>query len=333
MSGIGGDPSQDGDKPDDEPYSAAQRQREEQWSQQPPSYYRMPTVFGPMPGPRQTHFGEPHEPAPRYTTASITYKSSRACLETFLPAPNESHSYRISSPGTEAYCTFSQTTLTNLAWLGGGNRGTYNHFGLYIHNVSCTVGDASKTETGSFVPILFENRTDPILSGREELGMPKLFSYIDVERSPFDKSHLVFTKWGGEVWAEFELHDLVENAGQTQHTATDVPIDLQGGDGAMLFHRYIPKVGRDFKGQAEVEYPVLVPGYGVEEGQAAVPKRTWHTRDANIHFNPRDWEAFPTLHHIISRLAEIPLLEMVTAKVVEGDGFGSPDLGNARRIG
>ena len=327
MSAAGVEQSQDGD---DERYLASQRLREKQWSHQAPSYYRMPTVFGPIPGPRQTHFGEPHEATPRFTTASITFKSSRACLQTLLPSPSEKHSYRITEPGSNAYCTFSQTTLTNLVWLGGGNRGTYNHFGLYIHNVSCST--ENKTETGSFVPVLFENRTDPILSGREELGMPKLFSYIEVERSPFDRSYLVFTKWGGEVWAEFELHDLEEVTSKDDEPATGIPQHLLAGDGAMLFHRYIPKVGRDLKGQAEVEYPVFVPGYSAEEAQNTLPKRTWHSRDASMHFNPRNWDAFPTLHHIISRLAEIPLLEVVSARLVEGEGFGSPDLGNARRI-
>jgi hypothetical protein len=32
---------------------------------------------------------------------------------------------------------------------------------------------------GMYVPILFENLTDAIVSGREELGIPKLYSAID----------------------------------------------------------------------------------------------------------------------------------------------------------
>ncbi len=38
----------------------------------------------------------------------------------------------------------------------------------------------------------------------------------------------------------------------------------------------------------------------------------------------------PTLHHIVSRLAEIPVFEIVEANIVEADGVG--DLLGARRI-
>jgi len=38
----------------------------------------------------------------------------------------------------------------------------------------------------------------------------------------------------------------------------------------------------------------------------------------------------PTLHHIISILQEIPIYEIMGAKVVEGTGV--PDVGNAKRI-
>lgn len=33
--------------------------------------------------------------------------------------------------------------------------------------------------TGIYLPILFESLTDLILSGREELGMPKLYTALD----------------------------------------------------------------------------------------------------------------------------------------------------------
>ena len=43
-----------------------------------------------------------------------------------------------------------------------------------------------------------------------------------------------------------------------------------------------------------------------------------------------DWDALPTLHHIIDVLADIPIYEVISAKIVEGTGV--PDVSSARRI-
>ena len=43
-----------------------------------------------------------------------------------------------------------------------------------------------------------------------------------------------------------------------------------------------------------------------------------------------DWKSLPTLHHIIERLAELPVYGVVGAKVVEGTGVG--DVSNARPV-
>jgi hypothetical protein len=49
-----------------------------------------------------------------------------------------------------------------------------------------------------------------------------------------------------------------------------------------------------------------------------------------VSFDALDWEALPTLHHVVSRLAGIPVFDVVSAKVVEG--VGVPDVSSARRI-
>ena len=65
-----------------------------------------------------------------------------------------------------------------MEWLGGSG---YRHIGLYIHGVEYVKKDGT-TVHGSYLPILFESLTDPIVSGREELGMPKLYTAVDIYR-------------------------------------------------------------------------------------------------------------------------------------------------------
>jgi hypothetical protein len=49
-----------------------------------------------------------------------------------------------------------------------------------------------------------------------------------------------------------------------------------------------------------------------------------------VNINELNWDALPTLHHVVSRLAEIPIDEVIEAKITEG--FGVPDVSSAQRI-
>lgn len=292
--------------------------RKHQWSQKPQTYWRQPVVFGPMPGPRQDHQGRSRAAASlksTFKTASIKFKTSRTLLQNLFP--NDSYSFI--SPSTVAYASFSQTTLDKMDWLGGGG---YRHLGLYIHGVQYRKADGQVIE-GTYMPILFESLADPIVSGREELGMPKLYTAIDVHQR--EQSHHVQSSWQGAVWGNFSLAALKdEDPGSDPGTI--------GGtsDQGILVYRYLPKVGRDSKGQADAEYPVFVPH---EHESKVVPSkvtRVRRTKEASIKINALCWDSLPTLHHVIDRLGEIPIDEVVDGKLVEGEGV--PDVSSAIRI-
>lgn len=288
--------------------------REHLWKQNGSVYYRQPTVFGPMPGPRQDFNGKSRTNASTratFHTASIKIKTSRTLLKTLLPSPL----YKFSGSGSVAYATFSLTTLDGLDWLAGGG---YNHFGLYIHGVEYKQSNG-EIKKGDYLPVLFEDFTDPIISGREELGFPKIFSSIDVNRHV--GSYHASLSWRGAVWGMMEMTGLdeVDNLGQDSETAHC--------DGGLLVHRYTPHVGADQKEIPEAEYPVFVDS-AYERGKASSRiNRAWEAEQASMHINPLDWTRLPTLHHIISRLAEIPTYGIEEARVVEGEGV--PDLSSA----
>lgn len=95
-------------------------------------------------------------------------------------------------------------------------------------------------------------------------------------------------------------------------------------------HRYIPKVGRDYKGQAEAEYPVFVPHAAESKVVPSRVIRVRKTTEASFRIDALGWESLPTLQHVISRLAEIPVDQIVGAKLVEGEGV--PDVSSAMRL-
>ena len=302
---------------------SSQQLREWTWAQTPQIYWRMPIAFGPMPGPRQSTLGAPRAAEEStFTTASVKFKTSRTVLQNLFP-PGRS-GWRFKSPGTVAYASFSQTTLGGMEWLGGSG---YNHIGLYIHGVEYQKPDtkgegAGELVSGTYMPILFESLTDPIVSGREELGMPKLYSAIDVHRRG-TTGYRINTSWQGAVWGRFSWDGLVENT-----TSPDSGTISGEDDAGILVYRYIPQVGRKNKGQAEAEYPVFVPFK--DDFPQPRTKRVWSATRAAFTIEALDWEALPTLHHVVARLAEIPVYEVVGGKVVEG--VGVPDVGAARRV-
>lgn len=285
-----------------------------QRAKNPNVYWRAPVAFGPSPGPRQDVWGRPRPSLHQtFVTASIKFKTSRTFLQNLFPT----ESFTFKSPGTVAYASFSTTTLGKMSWLGGGG---YNHFGLYIHGVQYKKKDGS-TIDGTYMPILFESLTDPIVTGRDELGMPKLYCAIDIHRR--EKSYRMQASWQGAKFADFNLEGLEA----VDHKSEQGTIGGES-DYGIIVYRYIPAVGE--RGKSDVEYPVVVPH---AEESKVVPS-TVHSvvkaQKSNVTFDKMDWDALPTLHHIVDVLADIPIYEVVGAKVVEGTGV--PDVSSARRV-
>lgn len=298
----------------DEWDSASDKFRRWQWSQNPNLYWRQPIVFGPMPGPRQDFYGNPRKAThSTATTASIKFKTSATVLQTLFP--NEQ--FKFTTPGTVAYASFSQTTLNKMDWLGGGG---YRHFGLYIHNVQYTKKNG-ETISGTYMPILFESLADPIVSGREELGMPKLYCTIDIHRR--HQSYRYQTGWQGATFGEIALDGLEE----VDPTAEKGTIGGEADDG-ILVYRYIPEVYN--RGTAASEHTVFVPHAEESKVVPTTVKKMWKAKNGSIKFDALDWDALPTLHHVISRLAEVPVYEVIGAKVVESEGV--PDVSSAKPV-
>lgn len=307
----------------DEWHASSQALRKWEWENNKGLLWRMPISFGPMPGPRQDFHGRPRDGTnATFSTASVKFKTSRTVLQNLFPTDK----LQFAAPDTMVYATFSATQLGNLEWLGG--RG-YSHFGLYIHGVQYTRSDGS-TLIGTYLPVLFENLADPILSGREELGFPKLFADLGVAAA--EQSWKLDAGWMGSSFGSMALADLEDTQTNTPSTS-DVFPPLPKDEG-LLFHKYIAataQVGSEQRGQADVEYTAFLPN---AEDARTVERRVQRTRyaaSAEIKFDALDWKALPTLHHVVGRLAEVPVIEVVEAKLVEG--LGVSDVSSVRRAG
>jgi hypothetical protein len=302
---------------------SSQMLRKHEWENNKGLFWRMPTSFGPMPGPRQDFNGRPRDGSKAtFKTTSVKFKSSRTVLQNLFPTEK----LKFASPDTVVYATFSATQLDNLEWLGG--RG-YSHFGLYIHGVQYTK-DNGETVTGTYLPVLFENLADPILSGREELGFPKLFANLGVQQD--GNTWSLNASWMGSTFATVTLSELAEplTNGDAAPQQGQAPAPAEEG---LFFHKHIPatgSIGSKERGQADVEYTAFLPN---DEDAKTVERRvskTLKAKNAQIRFDALDWKALPTLHHVVTRLQEVPVYEVVEAKIIEGTGVS--DVSSVRRV-
>lgn len=268
--------------------------------------YRMPVVFGPAPGPRQKADGTPwtieETGTVRVEWMTVFYQTERASIERHLP------------PGFtlrgEPRVAVSMAYFHNLYWLAG--RG----YGIAIVDFPVTFQGKTERIDGGFCAAMWEGQPDAIMTGREELGFPKLFADIPLfERSGNGAS--ASASWLGHRFLDFSLNDLKEVA--------QAPAVIPGFDGPPLYFKYMPRTGPPGSGgDVYVTTPLPVPGGA---GDASPIKlggfkfRKW-TAQGSVKWNRATFEQLPTAFHVINALADIPMTGMIGAEMVEFTGPG-----------
>ncbi|KAJ6020494.1 FAD binding domain-containing protein [Penicillium herquei] len=266
------------------------------------AYHRMPLGYGPFPGPRQGADGKPMEgwELAQSCTYTVVFLAPKRQLESFLPASCFEIQAQIAPEG-QAYASISFTRLENLPWLAG--RG-YNHSGLYIHDVICHGKD--EDVSGKYLSVLFENRGDPITSGREELGYAKVFASLDEEQNAGDWT--LRMGWENTIFGEMHVGDV---SASTEDSGLLHQLQPQN----VLHYKYIPRTGRP--GEADVQYPTISP---IPPASLSTVKSKGFTLNASIKFQAHGFQELPTLHHITKKLAGIEITRIVGASMVATDG-------------
>ncbi|KAM0233179.1 hypothetical protein ACHAPO_007256 [Fusarium lateritium] len=315
----------------DEWHNSTKILKDHLYSQNKNLHWKSPLSFGPMPSPRQDIVGQRRDGTNSFfTTYSVRFKTSATYLKTLLPTPQ----FSFFKPGTVAEVSFACTELNGMKWLGGGG---YRYFGLWLHGVQYEKKDGSKI-FGSFLAVLMENLADPIITGREELGMPKLFCDIDIKEK--DSATKIQCSWRGAKFVDISINGLAEANGVN---GTNGVNGVNGVNGApkptgppgapplpteqgQLIYRYVPSVGNP--GVPDAAYPVFI-----EDGLETTPRKVEKTligSGADLNLTAGTWDTLPTLNHIATGLSEIPVYGIVNSKVERGTGVD--DISHARRV-
>ena len=268
----------------------------------PDLMYMMPTHFGPMSGPRQGPGGKKFafEMDQRKTkSVSVSFLTNAEQLRDFLP------------PGFELYgepvVTVSASYMKEIDWLAG--RG-YNVLGVTFPVVYQGKKDRA---TGPFLTVLWENLTDPILTGREQLGFSKIYCELPEPVVYKGETHCT-ASWMGFRFLDINLSDLQEVDPADFATAAQPSMDgtLRG----QIHYKYMPRTG-DW-GKEDVAYAVLSPA-----ATNPSPPRSLSRGDGTIKFHGARWEDLPTQYMIVNAFSALEIKEYRGASIEERVGSGS----------
>ena len=255
--------------------------------------YRMPTHFGPSLGPRQGPDGRRYSciDSPKDLVVKATFKANPSQLEKLLPPGftlREPHIINISFGYSK-----------QIEWLAG--RG-YNTFGV---SIPATYQGQQDTAHGDLLLVLWENRADPIITGREELGFSKV--YCELPEAQFiDDQVICRASWDGCQFASLKL------LGVKEMPLEEFP-EGPPSDG-LLHYKYMPKTGAP--GEADTEYATVTPA-DYPNGKV---DQVMLGDSATAFFRQSSWEELPTLVHIVNTLSGLTLGDCVGATVTRTQG-------------
>jgi hypothetical protein len=268
--------------------------------------YRMPRVFGALPGPRNVpRDKQPLRNNQHNTVLTVTASSDAGMLAALLPPE--------CALDGEPRFTVTFNFMQQIGWLAG--------HGYALITVSIPMQHASMSQglqRGLFLPVIWENLADPILTGREELGWAKLYADIPPAVVVSD-NWSVKALWQGFTFLELEVHGLVPTATSAAPTG-------------QFHYKYIPRTGE--LSEAEVAYLEYSPPGVSAAGYEPLPVTGRWSGNGSFKFHRARWEDMPFQYPIINALSDLPVAQFTGAtltKAAAKDGIGDPAGGSLRQ--
>ena len=243
--------------------------------------YRMPAHFG----------GVPYQPVETcyHDVVNLTcaYTTDGAMLSKYIP-----EGFELLRP--ELTVNFSQ--CREVDWMAGAS---YN-----LIDVSAPVRFNGKRDhiEGNFSLVVWENKTTPILTGREETGVSKIYADIEDLHILGDRRFTV-ASFEGNSFLRLEMTATTPLSDAAIAQMQNVPVNS-------LHWRYIPEVGGP---GAALSQPILFP--------QRLEMQNGCQGNGSVNWNLLRSEECPMQAHIIKALAELPILDLSPAVLTQGKIF------------
>ena len=222
----------------------------------------------------------------------FTYKTDGVLLSEYIP-----EGFEMLRPEL----TINYAQCREIDWMAGGG---YN---LIDVNVPVRFNGRRDKIEGSFSLAVWENKTSPILGGREQNGVPKIYSEIEDMRI-FQDKRFTAASYEGNTFLQLEM----TVAGPMDETLMSRMRNMPANG---LNWRYIPKVGGP---GAESLQPILYP-------QRLEAEQGWQG-NGTVQWTILRHEQNPSQAHIIKALAELPILEMSVVTMTKGSIYLMPSM-------
>ncbi len=261
----------------------------------PSKYYRMPLAMGPVFDRKQQKLVYPH-----VEVLGFQYLTDHEAIAELLP-----DCYR---PGKEPLVTVVFSENNGLSIMAGGG------YRLASIMVSAHYDGQQDHLEGDYVVVMFENDTWPIIGGREDLGVPKLFADISNIKLMPDGHLRCEASQSGHMLFGLDVPPLKGQVGIVRAVATR-QINLR----PWLGYKYIPSL----EGPPDADYPTITFNYSKME-------KLWMGKKANLRFGLARHEDIGVIKNLLDALATLTIVRPV--QVVHFYGSAVLRLDLSRRL-
>jgi acetoacetate decarboxylase len=262
----------------------------------PSKHYRMPLIMGPM-------FDLDNRPKwayPQVEILAFQYLTEKSALEALLP-----DCYR---PAKEPLVTVLFSQNNGLDFMAGGG------YRMAAFQIAVRFdGDQDHVE-GDLILVMLENQTWPILGGREDLGVPKLFADISPIRGLPDGSF----KGEASLWGH-PLFSLEIPPMKVQLSPVRVIANRRINSRPWLGYKYIPSLD----GPPDAEYPTI------SQNDTKIEK-LWLGKSAKLQFGSAGAEDIAHARPLLDALSTLSIAQPVQALYFKGSSVLRYDL--SRRL-
>ena len=263
----------------------------------PSKYYRMPLIMGPM-------FDRTEVPSfayPQVQVLALQYLTSADAIEPLLP--------QCFRPAEEPLVTILFAEHNGLDFMAGAG------YRLAAFQVAARFDGEQDHVKGDYILVMFENQTWPILGGREDLGVPKLFADISpIRRLPDGTLRCEASLWGHFLFG-LDVTSLKIQPGLVRRVAAR-RINAR----PWLAYKYIPSLD----GPPDADYPTITQNDNKIE-------RLWLAKSGSLRFGNAELDDVGHLKPLLDALATLPVLEPVQALHYFGSAVLRYDLSHRLR--
>jgi hypothetical protein len=219
---------------------------------------------------------------------AVSFVTDRDRLAAYLPKPFE--------VAEEAIVTVTYARNRKVDWLAG------HGYNMITVNAAAVFNGEVDQLKGQFNLVTWENLADPILTGREMLGIPKIFADIPDHEVADDVWRCSASHFGSKI-----LDLQIANPVAVTPEAIAAFMDAEKDRNNPMGWRYLPKVGAL---GAAISEPTLFP----QENHVS---EAW-AGEGSIDWQHLTWQQNPTQFHIVNALADLPVVEYRPALIFQG---------------